>query len=206
MKTVRKSLILAACAIMLVCATIAGTLAYLTDTKYVTNTFTVGNVDITLNEAAVNPDGTYVTDVNNRTNSNEYHLLPGHTYTKDPKITVSEGSEDCYLFVKVENGLEDVEGTSTIASQMASNHWVQVDGVDGNVYVYATVEDDKTVPNVVTANTGVPVFGSFTISGNVDGEDLLAYADAAIKVTAYAIQADGFADKTVNEIWTAVNE
>lgn len=203
MKTVRKTLILAACAIMLVCATIAGTLAYLTDTQDVTNTFTVGNVAITLNEAKVKPDGTYVTDVNNRTNSNKYHLLPGHTYTKDPKITVSEGSEDCYLFVKVENGLKGAEGTSTIASQMASNQWVQV---EGDVYVYATLKDGKTVPNVVTANTEVPVFDSFTISGNVDGEDLLAYADVKIKVTAYAIQADGFADKTVNEIWDAVNE
>lgn len=203
MKTVRKTLILAACAIMLVCATIAGTLAYLTDTKYVTNTFTVGNVGITLNEAAVNPDGTYVTDVNNRTDSNEYKLLPGHSYIKDPKITVNAGSEDCYLFVEVENGLKSAEGTSTIASQMASNHWVQV---EGNVYVYATLKDGKAVPTVVTANDEVPVFGSFTISGNVDGEALSDYADAKIKVTAYAIQADGFADKTVNEIWTAVNE
>lgn len=205
MKTVRKTLILAACAIMLVCATIAGTLAYLTDTKYVTNTFTVGNVGITLNEAAVDPDGTYVTDVNNRTNSNGYHLLPGHSYIKDPKITVSEGSEDCYLFVKVENGLKGAEDTSTIASQMASNRWVQVKG-NVNVYVYATLKDGKTVPTVVTANDEVPVFDSFTISGNVDGEALLAYAKAEIKVTAYAIQADGFDGKTVDEIWAAVNE
>ena len=60
MKTVRKTLILAACAIMLVCATIAGTLAYLTAQESVENTFTVGNVGIKLDETIVNPDGTPV--------------------------------------------------------------------------------------------------------------------------------------------------
>ena len=51
----------------------------------VENTFTVGNVTIELNE----------------TTGGNYHLLPGATLNKDPKVTVKSGSEDCWLFVKV---------------------------------------------------------------------------------------------------------
>ena len=39
---------------------VGGTLAYLTSHDSVTNTFTVGNVQIKLNEAKANPDGTLV--------------------------------------------------------------------------------------------------------------------------------------------------
>lgn len=45
-----------------------------------------------------------------------------------------------------------------------------------------------------------PVFGSFTLKGEADVD---AYANAKITVTAYAIQADGFADAAA--AWTAGN-
>ena len=83
MKTARKVLVLALCAVLLVSATIMGTMAYLTSTDEVTNTFTVGNVTITLDEAQVNTDGTLVTDATNRTDANKYHLIPGHSYIKE---------------------------------------------------------------------------------------------------------------------------
>ena len=54
---------------------------------------------------------------------NAYHLLPGQTYTKDPTIHVSDDSEGCYLFVKVENGIKNIEGGKTIATQMAELRW-----------------------------------------------------------------------------------
>ena len=58
MKKTKKVLILGLCAVLLVAASVLGTMAYLTDTKSVTNTFTVGNVAITLDEAKVKTDGT----------------------------------------------------------------------------------------------------------------------------------------------------
>lgn len=33
--------------------------------------------------------------------TNEYHLLPGHTYTKDPTVTVKTGSDASYVRMKV---------------------------------------------------------------------------------------------------------
>lgn len=105
MKSKHKALLLSMCAVLLVAASVFGTLAYLTDSEAVKNTFTVGSVGLSLDEAKVNPDGTYVTDHDNRVQKNEYHLLPGHTYYKDPTVTVDAGSEDAYvrMIVTVEN-------------------------------------------------------------------------------------------------------
>ncbi len=61
MKKKTKALMLVLCAVLLVTASVLGTMAYLTSTDQVVNTFTVGKVAITLDEAKVNADGTPVT-------------------------------------------------------------------------------------------------------------------------------------------------
>lgn len=100
MKTRSKALLLTLCAVLLVTASVLGTLAFLTSTDEVKNTFTVGSVNITLDEAKVKTDGTPVEGAA-RVKANEYHLLPGHTYTKDPTVTVKDGSESSYVRLKV---------------------------------------------------------------------------------------------------------
>lgn len=187
MKTARKTLLLALCAILLVGATVMGTLAYLTSTQTVTNTFTVGKVAITLDEAKVDIGGAPVPGAD-RVTENDYKLIPGHSYTKDPAIHVSADSEECWLFVKVENGIADIEAFSPIAFQMALNGWMPV--ADGsNIYC-------RDATNM--ANDDVLIFDGFTISSDADVE---AYAGETIVVTAYAIQADGF--ETAFDAWTA---
>ena len=79
MKTRNKALLLTFGAVLLVAASVLGTLAYLTSTDKVVNTFTVGNVKITLDEADVKTDGTYKENQETRVEANEYHLLPGHS-------------------------------------------------------------------------------------------------------------------------------
>lgn len=105
MKQAKKVLLLVLCAVLLVGASVAGTVAYLTSQDAVTNTFTVGNVKIELDEAKVNEDGQYETDHSNRVKANEYKLIPGMTYIKDPTVTVKAGSDKAYIrmLVKVEN-------------------------------------------------------------------------------------------------------
>lgn len=100
MRTRTKALLLTLCAVLLVAATVFTTVAYLKSTDEVVNTFTVGKVKITLDEARVTPDGTPVEGAD-RVKSNEYHLLPGHTYTKDPTVTVEKGSDKSYIRMKV---------------------------------------------------------------------------------------------------------
>lgn len=100
MKTRSKALLLTLCAVLLVAATIFGTMAYLTSTDTVTNTFTVGKVNIKLDEAKANPDGSLVANAD-RVKANSYKLLPGHTYNKDPMVTVLGGSESSYVKMTV---------------------------------------------------------------------------------------------------------
>ena len=99
MKTKSKALLMTLCAVLLVAASVLGTMAYLTSTDEVENTFTVGNVKITLDEAKVNADG--VVSSNDRVKGNEYKLMPGHTYVKDPTVTVKAPSVDSYVRMKV---------------------------------------------------------------------------------------------------------
>lgn len=88
-------------AIVLVFAVaVGGTVAYLTSTANVKNTFTVGSVNIKLDEAKVTPDGKAVTPAE-RVTANDYKLMPGHAYTKDPTVTVLKGSEESYVRMKV---------------------------------------------------------------------------------------------------------
>lgn len=179
MKNAKKILALLMCAVLLVGASIAGTVAYLTDTdNVVTNTFTVGKVVITLDEVPVNEYGVPV--AGDRVTANTYKLVPGHTYTKDPTIHVDTASEPCYLFVKIENGIN-----ATLAGQTG---WTNIEGT--NFWKYS---------EIVAPGGNVVVFNSFTYSNTVT--DTTSDAANEIKVTAYAIQADGFAN--VDAAWTA---
>lgn len=194
MKKTSKALLLSLCAVLLVTASVLGTMAYLTSQDQVVNTFTVGNVAITLDEKDV--DNSTLGE-NDRDKANAYKLMPGHNYEKDPIVHVDANSEDCYLFVKVVNEIANIEAEKTVAQQMTEKGWVAVDAANG-IYVYTT---DKTNPAVVTKGSNITVFENFTIAGNVDNTTLATYADKTITVNAYAIQADGFAGKTASEIW-----
>lgn len=206
MKTKNKALLLALCAVSLVTASVFGTMAYLTSTDEVKNTFTVGSVAITLDEADVNPDGSPVTNAD-RVQSNEYKLLPGHEYKKDPTIHVDANSEDCFLFVKVENGIAGIESQKageSVAAQMIANGWktVEVKGQTG-IYVYVGKTAGATDPATVVKKMNVPVFDKLVIAGDsVNNDTLKEYASKNITVTAYAVQKDGFEDKTPADIWT----
>lgn len=181
MSKTKKTLLMMVCAVMLVLVSVMGTMAYLTSTDSVTNTFTVGNVAITLDE----------TDVDNSTadadrdKANAYNLLPGHKYTKDPIIHVAANSEDCYLFVKVEDEIAAIEDAKTVATQMSELGWTAVEG-ETNIFAY-----DSIIKKSASAQD-FKVFNDFTIKGDVVNETLARYNRKTIKVTAYAVQADGF--------------
>ena len=206
MKTKTKALAVSLCAILLVVASVMGTMAYLTSTDKVENTFTVGNVQITLDEADVDTDGTPVEGAE-RVKKNEYHLMPGHTYTKDPTVHFAAGSEASYLFVKVENGIKDIIDTTTIEDQIEANKWEKLTGVSGVDNVYY----QKVDANTGNAAVDYVVFGSFKIKDDVKGEELAKYETETnskgeitngkqITVTAYAVQQDGFED--AKDAWT----
>lgn len=207
------------CAVLLVAASVMGTLAYLTSTTdAVTNTFTVGvGVKISLDEADVTELGVKETTAetdeegNNklaaRVKQNSYKLIPGHTYVKDPIVHVAADSEECYLFVKVVNNISTIEATaSTIANQMAAKGWVAVTGVS-NVYVYVGTDSgaSEANPKAATPGTDYPVFDNITIDGTQTSTSLTSYASKNIVINAYAIQTDGLTEKSASELWTAAS-
>ena len=133
-----------------------------------------------------------------RVTENSYKLMPGHEYTKDPTVHVTGG--ECYVFVKVTNGLTGLEAeANTIEAQMKANDWKAVTGVEG-LYVYATGSETKTAVSGDPAATPLTVFEKFTIKDTAVHGDLEKAGD--IVITAYAVQTDGFENMTPAAIWT----
>lgn len=198
MKTRNKALLTMVCAVLLVVASVLGTMAYLTSTAKVENTFTVGSVTISMDETDVDNS----TEDKDRDTENKYHLLPGHEYTKDPIIHVASTSEECYLFVTVSNEIAAIEATgdTSVASQMEAKGWKTVEG-QTNLYVYIGTAEGASAPLAVKANDNIPVFEKIVISGSVDNTTLANYKNKTITVNAYAVQKDGFESKTDSEIW-----
>lgn len=177
-------------AVVLVIGCVAGgTFAWLIDTtQEVTNTFTYGNINITLGETP-----------------RDYKIIPGATIDKDPKVTVLANSEDCYLFVKVEEG---ANWPSYLHYSIADG-WTQGKGTDGiptNVY-YREVSNSTSAQEfyVLAGKTG-HANGIVTVDTTLDK----ATVDQAIKdgfrptltFTAYAVQKDGSASAA--EAWAKI--
>ena len=199
MKTKSKALLLTLCAVLLVTASMLGTMAFLTSTDEVKNTFTVGQVKITLDEAKVDENGKPVEGVA-RVAENSYKLLPGHTYTKDPTIHVDAVSEDSWIFVKVENGIAAFEaatsteenGYKSISDQITANGWTALNGV-ANVYYKPYTKSDT--------GSDLIVFSNFKIADTANDVQGWATLNATVNITAYAVQKDGFA--TAEAAWAA---
>ena len=193
MKNKTKVLGLLLAAILLVSTTVLGTMAYLTDTQEVKNTFTVGNVAITLDEAVINANG--AATATRTTEGNQYHLLPGHTYAKDPTVTVKAGSEESYIRMIV---------TVTKADELKSIGYTIFDIInDLNKTAWTYVADETAdvdgtyefrYNGTATAGQLPALFTEITVPGEITNEQLESINGLAIDVVAQAIQADGFED------------
>jgi len=207
MNSKRKALTMVLCALLLVSATMFATIAYLKSEDKVNNTFTVGDVKITLDEAKVNPDGTLVPDAE-RVDGNEYKLIPGHKYTKDPTVTVKNKSEDCYVRALVtitkRTALYNLPSSIKIKDCFDINeNWVfksETEDTVNDTYTYEfwykeivkTSDEDKTLP---------AIFTTITVPNSLTNDQLKTLDDLEINVVAHAIQADGF--DTAEKAWEA---
>ncbi len=182
MKKMYKGMVLLLGAAMLICVSVIGTLAYLKmQTPTITNTMTLGKVEITLQEYGINADGSIdrttvtqgVTDIK---------LVPGRKIEKNPFITVAANSEDCYLFVEIVNGL------GADADIHMVENWTQIAGTNYWMYTRRVSAEDK-----------VDVFDYFTCSSGM--ENNTTYDNITIAITACAVQAEGF--DSAQAAWTA---
>ena len=211
MKTKRKALLLTFCAVLLVVASVLGTIAYLTANDTVANTFTVGQVAINLDEAKVNPDGTPVANAD-RVKENRYKLLPGHTYTKDPTVTVLSGSESSYIKMTVT--FNKANELDAIFAPDGAKLMKIFNGYDEQKWIYKgntkdTTANTRTYEFWYKEAVGAPttnvkldaLFNSITVPNDITGEQLATIQGMTITVNAYAIQADGF--ETAKDAWDA---
>lgn len=208
-----KALLVVACALLLVAASVFGTMAYLTSTDEVKNTFTVGKVEITLGEAKVDQNGTAVTPAE-RVKTNNYKLLPGHTYTKDPTVTVKKDSEPSY--VKMTVTFSKANELDAIFAPNGANLTKIFNGYDAANWIAKGNTKDATANTrtyefwykeavgAPTADVALDaLFDSITVPGEIIKEQLATIEGMTITVNAYAIQADGFANADV--AWAAFN-
>lgn len=121
----KKGLALALALVLVVACAVGGTLAWLTArTDEVKNTFSTSDVGVELTETR-----------------REYKMVPGWTIDKDPVAKVTSGSEDCYLFVKVEKS-SNFDGYMDFA---IDSKWTLVPGTENVYYIEIDRADEKDV-------------------------------------------------------------
>jgi predicted ribosomally synthesized peptide with SipW-like signal peptide len=171
----KKAIVIILAAALLIGATVATTMAWLTDsTNKITNEFTIGKIDVELDES----------------NFNDNKLVPGKTLTKNPRVTVKQDSEKCYLFVEV----EIADDLAAVINYSIDDGWSLLttdtnatrDNYKGIIYriVDTATNDDQVYP--ILKNNQVIVKGKEITAAElskVDVNDTFSFA-------AYAVQYD----------------
>lgn len=174
-------------AVMLVIGCMAGgTIAWLIDSKTVTNTFTYGDINIDLFEHGY--DAATNTLTGNKVESvTDYTIIPGVDLPKDPTVTVKAGSEACWLFVKVEETGTFV--TDKVTYAIDNTEWTALEDVAG---VYYKELNAKTAADT---DYNILVDKKVTVANTLTKADITALTskDATLTFKAYAIQKAGFA-------------
>ena len=164
--------------VLVIGCAVGGTVAWLvSSTDPVVNTFTYGDINITLGE----------------TTGNDYKIIPGVNIDKNPKVTVKGGSEACWLFVKVEEEnwptFTESDGTRKVKYGIADG-WTALTGETGVYYrevvaVTADTSFDVLAGNVVTVSEELT---------KAEVNSITADNQPKLTFTAYAVQKDGIAD------------
>lgn len=185
-------------------AIVGGSLAYFTDEEEATNTFEVGNVDITLTEP--NWDAALKEDAKAAT------LIPGRVIAKDPTITVEATSQRAYTFMEVK--LSD--DFAKLLADYATAKKIDLSTVAGQKDLIAAWFSSKVQPKIMKLDLTnksvilgvlspkdpgdtVTYFDAVTVPADVDGTMIKENGDYKIYITAYAIQAEGFEGKNADE-------
>ena len=182
----KKATIAVTALLLVLCFAIGGTLAWLkTETTPVVNTFTYGDINITLDES----------------DNLDLKMVPGKSIRKDPVVTVMAKSEACWLFVKVEKS----SNFDNFMTYDIDTKWTELDAVNHpGVYYYNEYELDSLLTkdkefyvlkdNKVTVLSEVTKgdFAAFDKDQNGTLSEIEKEALPTLTFTAYAVQKDGF--------------
>ena len=203
-----KRRILAAAMALCIVAIIAigATLAYFSDSKTATNTFTMGDVKIKLDETDIkNPEG-------DRVSQNEYEVYPGAEVKKDP-IVHNTGKNGAYIraTVNVSDWMNLVgayypdfketfpnEGYKAALNLLVGElgkGWSVVDVEAGDVFTIGQF-DAKFVLKydsvLASGEDTTAMFEKVIVPAGITNASANAKEFSEIKIVAQAMQADGF--------------
>lgn len=208
----RRTLALLCAVVMVVGMAIGGTLAWLVaDSGPVTNTFTVGDVNISLTEPNA-PEG------------NKYDLVPGNVMLKDPTVTVEEGSEPCWVFVEMTVADSLIAESPKLLEYGVRTGWELVETAPNtNDHTTTYVYRWNAVVNATTADQTLYVLacqdttneehanchGCVSVPSGVTKQQLEALGENAqlpMTFQAYAIQSANLNTQVASEIWDLVTD
>lgn len=150
------------------------------------NTFTYGDINIGLKEDTKGP----------------YTITPGKNITKDPKVTVTAGSEACWLFVKVKEdnwpAFTNTDGTKKVSYSIADG-WTALTSHTGVYYRAVDATTADTSFDVLKDNT-------VTVRDTLTKDEVNKLKNSSkptqLTFTAYAVQKDGF--DTAADAWAKI--
>ena len=171
-------LVALSCMLMVALISVGGTMAWLVaNTPPVTNTFTVGDINIALNET-----------------TSDFKMVPGNKIAKDPKVTVTKNSEACWLFVEVQT---NASYSTFLEDYKTADGWIPLTGETGVFYreVAASAADQSfyVLKGDADHANGFVTAKSFT-KADVDNVNDGTVDKPTLTFTAYAVQKDNIAD------------
>lgn len=188
----KKSLITMVAAVCLTGVVMVGaTLAYLTSTTGVAkNTFTVGKVDIALNEKTGETNNDFTQESEWDDSEDGKNMYPGQEVAKRPVVTVKADSAECWVFVQV-SGADELVSNNFKIEGWDNTKWVKTDDSKNlnGIYKYNTKVEKKSADQLLP-----PVFTS--VQYNKEAEGKIQDPAGTVKVVAAAIQADGIDNVT----------
>lgn len=190
----KKILSFALCLVLVAGLSIGGTLAWITaKTTTVKNTFTVGNINLTLQEHDYVPEtNTLATTAATVVENKDYKIVPGMDLPKDPFVTVKADSEACWLFVKVEKSDNWLEGMTYEMDKTVG--WTELSANSGIYWIKVDATTKDTDFNILEGKT-------VDVSENIT-KDILndLKSNPTLSFTAYAVQQNGLT--TADAAWT----
>ncbi len=196
----KKSKIIIAAGVLLFVFLVGGAIAYFTDTDEKTNTFTIGNVEISLNEdhwSLVDADNSGVPDASE-------NIMPGQTIAKDPKVTNESASNAAYVFTKVVVPCTSEATPRELFTYNVNSGWTELSTAavactNGNAtHVYYYGSNNSLTSLAAGATTPNAVFDNVTLLSNLTGaasEGLTGNKN--VVVTGYGIQTQGLPEPIV---------
>ena len=179
---------------------IGSTFAYFVDRDSVTNSFTVGDVEISVSEPNWDPD-------------EGLDITPNKVMKKDPKIT-NEGANDAFVFMRVtvpratvktanDDGTLNAKANQDLFTFTSNSGWKLIKSSNGSLsseYVYAYAADKMTVlsPGQITGTLFDTVKFINIIEEQLDGQDI------DILIDTLGIQTADLGTESPNEIYNII--